>query len=163
MGMGLHVYTKLTAAVIASIGLIAAFPNWNSSAQPSECRTVKDCAQDMVKLANQLKEENIALSNKLERLEERIANPRVFEVPGKTLERRCDDAWPNPIVAECPSNSVRIGGGCSFTCLGLDHTVSVPVTNGWSCAEISHDPSNATGGPNKGPRTFSTVAVCLRR
>jgi hypothetical protein len=94
--------------------------------------------------------------------EMRNKRPQVFVQPAPRATR-CDTPWPESIsTVECPTDSVRISGGCSFTCKGLDHTISVPTANGWQCGAIATYEGNKTEGPSGGPRTFQPVVLCLR-
>jgi hypothetical protein len=119
------------------------------------CTSVLECAQKSLEAALAAKvAAQSAASRQL---------PKVTPVHGKEL--KCNsyfsiqpgagqDRWSNAQVeVECPANTVRVSGGCSFTCFGLEHTDSVPTDkNGWRCGAISNDPQ----------RTFHSVALCMQ-
>jgi len=52
--------------------LVSIFLITPSSALAEECKTVKECAQEMVRLANSLQRENAALQKRLQDVEERL-------------------------------------------------------------------------------------------
>jgi hypothetical protein len=93
----------------------------------------------------------------------RNKRPQVFVQRAGGTGMPCNTPWPANITAECPPDSVRISGGCDFTCLGLTHTISQPTDqNGWRCGAISNFEGDKTGGPGGGPRTYTATALCLR-
>ena len=93
------------------VGIAA--PAW---ATDDECATVKDCAQQMVKLANRLISENEALAKRVLELEQALKKQNE-DVP-KAIEARADrlktgdTVVPSPVgntvSASCPAGSFMI-------------------------------------------------------
>lgn len=102
-------------------------------------------------------------------------------VPGNVVDCNVNGAkWAEGVgsTATCGPNEIRVGGGCRFTCLGSDHTVSVPDgTHNWQCRHIVYPNNETTKNPTvdqlvalgwtnninakPGPRNFQAHAVCL--
>lgn len=75
---------------------------------------------------------------------------KVRIVEGKHIS--CAAGWPTESIATCPPDTMMVGGGCDFTCIGLDHSSSIPTsTSTWACKAISDDTT----------RTFRAMALCV--
>jgi hypothetical protein len=95
-----------------------------AEAQEKECGTVKECAVQMVELANQLKADNIALTKRVEELEVALKNQ--VEETHAALEKRItllkSGEISNPVGGACPPNSFVVeivqrsvaGGGSGY-------------------------------------------------
>lgn len=93
------------------------------------------------------------IESDVKELSNRLARADVIEQPGNVVQ--CNTGWATGIsTASCPRNTLRVGGGCQFSCNELDHTVSRPMDEqDWRCRAVSHDTQN---------RTFRAWATCLR-
>lgn len=88
----------------------------NAQAQP-ECATVKECAQQMVAIANDLKEENVALLKRIEALEANLAKYKTDDAAA--LEARVaqlrkgsnsnDFPGGNGVSGICPPGKFMVG------------------------------------------------------
>jgi len=81
-------FSQLKCLAVAS--LLSGMLCFSAEAQDKECATVKDCAQQMVDSANELKRQNIVLMKRIEELEKALAQQKVdiaaaLEVRIKTL------------------------------------------------------------------------------
>ncbi len=99
--------------------LIAAFSLADSApaVAQDECTTVKDCAQDMVDLANDLKAENVALAKRIAELDEALKNQ------AQAFTKELDDRFAairvgnesytsekgNSTTKKCPKGTFMIG------------------------------------------------------
>lgn len=94
-----------TAILFLSVVLLLPHP---ADAQ-EQCSTVKDCAQDMVSIANELKEENAALLLRIEALEAALA--KQASDAATALENRI-----TRLKSGSDSNSFPGGNGVSGIC-----------------------------------------------
>lgn len=141
---------------------IGAICSGTAASQKIECGSVAECAQTAV---NAAKAAQAAAEGTQKAVGALISSNKIFVAHSQAIQ--CNtyhaapaggDPWPKSITSiECPPNSVRLSGGCIFTCFGLEHTASFPTEspaggNGWSCGAVSKDAE----------RKFQAVAVCLR-
>lgn len=78
--------TTLAASVIITATYVTNAPNEVQAQDKAVCATVKDCAQAMVVLANDLKNENAALLKRIVALETELTNYKAEDA--KALEAR---------------------------------------------------------------------------
>jgi len=110
--------TIIRAGLTISIGAIIAttFGGVSALAQ-TECATVKDCAQQMVALANELKEENKALLKRVEALEADLAKYKTDDAAAlearvariRTGSNSNDFPGGNGTSGVCPAGKFMVG------------------------------------------------------
>src|ERR1700730_1918820 len=116
---------KRAFAIWLSAGALSLHSSGTVAQEP--CTSVLECAQKSLEAALAAKvAAQSAASRQL---------PKLTSVHGKEL--KCNsyfsiqpgpgqDRWSNAQVeVECPANTIRVSGGCSLTCFGLEHTDSV--------------------------------------